>query len=75
LKLSIFIFILAILAGGSRVAEENGALSTRTFTAAEHRFNLDHGNDRVAEYAIDDRIIDRLGLFDSPTVASPLVTT
>ena len=53
-----------MLAAGSVVAEENGALSSRTFTTAEAGFNLDYGNDRMAKYGIDDRIIDRLGLFD-----------
>jgi hypothetical protein len=53
-----------MLAAGSVVADENGALSSRTFTAAEADFNLDYGNDRIAEYAVDDRIIDRLRLFD-----------
>ena len=64
MKLSIFIFILTTLLAGSVVAEENGALFSRTFTAAEGVFNLEYGNDRIAEYAIDEAIIDRLGLFD-----------
>ena len=53
-----------MLAAGLVVAEENGALSSRTFTTAEAGFNLDYGNDQMAEHAIDERIIDRLGLFD-----------
>ena len=53
-----------MLAAGLVVAEENGALSSRTFTAAEAGFNLDYGNDQMTEHAIDERIIDRLGLFD-----------
>jgi hypothetical protein len=53
-----------MLAAGLAVAEENGALSSRTFTRAEAGFNHNYGNDRMAEYAIDKRIIDRLGLFD-----------
>jgi hypothetical protein len=65
LKASIFIFILAVLAAGSVVAEENGALSSRTFTTAEASFNLGYGNDQMAQRAIDERIIDRLGLFES----------
>jgi hypothetical protein len=65
LKLSIFIFLLAMLVAGSIVAEENGALSSRMFTAAEAGFDLNYGNPQLAERAIDDRIIDRLGLFDS----------
>ena len=32
---------------------------------AEAGFNLGHGNGQMAEYAIDERTIDRLGLFDS----------
>jgi hypothetical protein len=31
---------------------------------AEVGFNLDYGNDQMAEYAFDERTIDRLGLFD-----------
>ena len=55
-----------MLAAGLVVAEEKGALSSRTFTAAEAGFNLDYDNNQMAEYAIDERIIDRLGLFDRP---------
>jgi hypothetical protein len=64
LKLRIFIFILSILAARSVVAEENGALTSRTSTTAEAGFNLGYGNDQMADHAIDQRIIDRLGLFD-----------
>ena len=64
MKVSIFIFLLGLLAAGLVVAEENGALSSRTFTTAEAGFNLDYGNDKMAERAIDERLIDRLGLFD-----------
>jgi hypothetical protein len=64
LKLRIVIFILAILAAGSVVAEENGALSSRTFTTVEAGFNLDYSNDQITEHAIDERTIGRLGLFD-----------
>ena len=46
------------------VAEEKGLLSSRPFNTVEARFNLDYGNDQMAEHAIDERIIDRLGLFD-----------
>ena len=53
-----------MLAAGLVVAEEKGSLSSRTFTAAEAGFNLDYGNNQMAEHAIDERIIDRLGLFD-----------
>ena len=51
---------------GLVVAEENGALSSRTFTTAQAGFNLDYGNVQMTERAIDERIIDRLGLFDPP---------
>jgi hypothetical protein len=64
LKLRIVIFILAILAAGSVVAEENGALSSRTFAAAEAGFNLAYSNDQMTARAIGERTIDRLGLFD-----------
>ena len=53
-----------MLAAGLVVAEEKGSLSSRTFATAEAGFNLDCGNDQMAEHAIDERIIDRLGLFD-----------
>ena len=39
-------------------------MSSRTFTTAEAGFNLDYGNDRMITRALDERIIDRLGLFD-----------
>jgi hypothetical protein len=64
LKASIFIFLLGMLAAGLVVAEEKGSLSSRTFTTADAGFNLGYGNDQMAEHAIDERIIDRLGLFD-----------
>ena len=53
-----------MLAAGLVVAEEKGSLSSRTFTTAEAGLNLDYGDDQMAEHAIDERIIDRLGLFD-----------
>jgi hypothetical protein len=64
LKATIFIFLLGLFATGFVVAEEKGSFSSRTFTTAEAGFNLDYGNDQMAEHAIDERIIDRLGLFD-----------
>jgi hypothetical protein len=64
LKISIFIFLLGLLAAGLVVAEEKGSLSSRTFMAAEA--GLNYGNNQMAEHAIDERIIDRLGLFDPP---------
>jgi len=70
LKLSIFIFILTMLAAGLVVPEENGALSSRTFTTAEAGFNLDYSNDRMTARTVDERTIDRLGLFD-PSDSGP----
>jgi hypothetical protein len=64
LKVTIFVIILAMLAAGSVVAQENGALPSRTLTAADAGFNLEYGNDQIAGRAIDERIIDRLNLFD-----------
>jgi hypothetical protein len=46
-------------------AEENGALSSRTFTTTEAGSNLNYANNQMADHAIDQRIIDRLGLFDA----------
>jgi len=66
LKAIIFIFILGMLASGLIFAEENSAFSSRTSTTAEAGFNLGYGSDRMAEHAIDERIIDRLGLFEAP---------
>ena len=54
-----------MLFAGLVVAEEKGSLSSRTFTTAEAGFNLDYSSDQMAEHAIDERMIDRLGLFDS----------
>jgi hypothetical protein len=51
-----------MLAAGLVVAEEKGSLSSRTFMAAEA--GLNYGDNQMAEHAIDERIIDRLGLFD-----------
>jgi hypothetical protein len=53
-----------MLVAGSVVAEEKGALSSRTFTTAEAGFTFNHDNLQMGERAIDERIIDRLGLFD-----------
>ncbi len=60
-----------MLAARSVLAEENGALSLRTFTAAEAGLNLDYSNNQMAEHVIDERIIDRLGLFDPPDSGQP----
>jgi hypothetical protein len=64
LKVSILVFILDILAVGSVVAQENSASRSPTSATAEGGFNLDHGNNQMAEHATDERIIDGLGLFD-----------
>jgi len=53
-----------MLSSGLVFAEESGAFSSPTSTMAEPGFNLGHGNGQMAEYAIDERTIDRLGLFD-----------
>jgi hypothetical protein len=54
-----------MLAAEFVVAEEKGSLSSRTFTTAEAGFNPDYDNDRMTARALDERFIDRLGLFDS----------
>jgi hypothetical protein len=53
-----------MLAAGLVVAEEHDASQSRMSTSAEAGFHLNYSNDQMAEYAIDERIIDRLGLFD-----------
>ena len=53
-----------MLAAGLVVAEEKGSLFSRTFATAETGFNLDYGNDRMTASVVDERVIDRLGLFD-----------
>jgi len=60
-----------MLAAGLVVAEEKGSLSSRTFTTADAGFNLGYGNDQMAEHAIDERVIDRLGLFDPSDSGQP----
>jgi hypothetical protein len=55
-----------MFSSGLVFAEENGAFSSRTSTTAQGGFNLGYGNDQMADHAIDQRIIDRLGLFDPP---------
>ena len=57
--------MLGMLPSGLAFAEENGAFSSRMSTTAEAGFNLGYGNDQMADHAIDQRIIDRLGLFDA----------
>jgi hypothetical protein len=63
LKASICIFILAVLSAGSVVAQENSASSSLTSATAE-AVAITGQADHIAERAIDERIIDRLGLFD-----------
>jgi hypothetical protein len=65
LKVSIFIFLLGILAAPFVVAEENDALSSWTSAAAEAGFNLDYSNDQMTARAIGERTVDLLGMFDS----------
>ena len=55
-----------MLASGLMFAEESGAFSSRTSTTAEADFNLGYGSGQMTERAVDQRIIDRLGLFDAP---------
>ena len=59
MKTSIFIFILAVLAVRSVIAHENGASS-----ATAEAVSITNQADQIFERAIDERIIDRLGLFD-----------
>ena len=47
-------------------AEESPVFSSRTSTTAEAGFNVGYGSGQMTEYAVDQRIIDRLGLFDAP---------
>jgi hypothetical protein len=59
MKVSIFVFILAVLAAGSVGAHENGASS-----ATPEAVSISNQADRIFEREIDERIISRLGLFD-----------
>jgi len=61
MKVSIFVFILAVLAAGSVGAHENGASS-----ATAEAVSITGHADQIFERAIDERIIGRLGLFDRP---------
>jgi hypothetical protein len=63
LKASIFIFILAVLAAGSVVAEEKVASPSATSVTAKTVSITDQA-DWIFERVIDERIIDRLRLFD-----------
>jgi hypothetical protein len=59
LKTGIFIFTLGVLAAGSVVAHENGASS-----ATAEAVSITDQAHQIFERVIDERIIDRLGLFD-----------
>jgi hypothetical protein len=63
LKASICIFILTVLAAGSVVAEEKVASPSATSVTAKAVLIPDQA-DQMFERVIDERIIDRLGLFD-----------
>ena len=56
--------MLGMLSSGLVFAEESGAFFSRTSATAEAGFNLGYGSGQMTEHAIDQRIIDRLGLFD-----------
>ena len=71
MKVSIFVFILAVLAAGSVGAHENGASSATS--TAEAGVDTDQA-DQIFERAIDERIIGRLGLFDRRMTTVPVVT-
>jgi hypothetical protein len=64
MKVRILVFILGVLAAGSLGAKENGESFSPTSATAETSFNLNYGNNQIVERAIDERVIDRLGLFD-----------
>jgi hypothetical protein len=63
LKTSIFIFTLVMLAAGSVLAEEKVASPSATSVTAEAVSITDQAHE-IYERVIDERIIDRLGLFD-----------
>jgi len=46
-------------------AEQSGAFSAPGSTKTESRFDFDYGSDWIAEYTVDERAIDRFGLFDA----------
>jgi len=60
MKVSIFVFILAMLAG-SVVAQENGA----SLSPTKASFNLDYRNNQMAARAIEERLIDRYVSFEA----------
>ena len=64
MKVGILVFVLSMLLAGPGVAQENRASFSLTSTTAVAGFNFHYGNNSMAERAIDERVIDRLGLFD-----------
>jgi hypothetical protein len=64
MKVRILVFILGVLAAGSLVGRENGESLSSTSAKAEAGFNLEYGNNQIAERAIDERIIDRFVSFE-----------
>ena len=65
MKVRIFVSILAVLAAGSILAEENDALPSRTFRTADADFNFAYSNDQMSKHAIGERSIDLFGSSDS----------
>jgi hypothetical protein len=66
LKATIFIFVLAALAAGSVVAQENNAWSRPVSATAETVSSITDRANHIFERAIDEHFIERLGLFDRP---------
>jgi hypothetical protein len=64
MKVRILVFILGVLAAGSVVGRENGESFSPTPAVAEAGFDLEYGNNQIAERAIDERIIDRFVSFE-----------
>jgi hypothetical protein len=63
LKASIFTFILAVLSAGSIVAEEEVASPLAESVTAK-AVSITEQADQIFERSINERTIDRLGLFD-----------
>jgi hypothetical protein len=63
LKASIFIFILAVLSAGSIVAEQKVASPSEESVTAK-AVSITEQADQIFERSINERTIDRLGLFD-----------
>jgi hypothetical protein len=59
MKVSIFVFILAVFVAGLVGAHEDGAASPTSAVVS-----ITHHADQIFEREIDERIISRLGLFD-----------